>query len=202
MKVPTTINTGMGNDFNKDLSRFLFCNKLPDKFSYRIIALLLLPGAQFVLSYRIRCWFARHHLGIIEIFWMRLEELIFPMAVLRYYGVKIGPGFYVPHPLGIVIGGATIGRNFTISQNCTIGGRKPVGAYNVQPSDWYVKDSITIGDWVFMGTGSCIFGPIKIGNNVIIAANSVVTKDIPSNAMVAGNPARIIKRLEPYNSRD
>lgn len=187
-------------NLNQDLTRFLACNKLPNTFLYRIIALLVLPGAQFVFSYRIRCWFARHHLGIIEILWMRLEEIIFPTAVLRYYGVKIGPGFYVPHPLGIVIGGATIGKNFTISQNCTIGGRKPVGAYKVEPAGWYAKDTITIGDWVFMGTGSCVFGPIKIGDNVIIGANSIVTKNVPSNVMVAGIPARVIKKLEPYRS--
>ena len=41
---------------------------------------------------------------------------------------------------------------------------------------------------------SVVFGNIKIGNNVTIGAGSVVTKDIPDNCVVAGNPARIIKR--------
>ena len=104
------------SNFISDLTRFLECNKLPNTAVYRILSVLIFPGVQFVLSYRIRCWLAKHHLGIIEIVWIRLEELIFPIAVLRSYGVKIGPGFYVPHPLGIVIGGATIGANFTISR--------------------------------------------------------------------------------------
>jgi len=190
------------SDFQKDLTQFLVCNKLPDTIIYRILAVLIFPGVQVVLSYRIRCWLARHNLGIIEILWMRAEELIFPTAILRYYGVKIGSGLYVPHPIGIVIGGATIGRNFTISQNCSVGGRKPVGAYGVKPSDWYDKEHVVIGDWVFMGAGSCILGPVKIGNNIIIGANSVVTKDIPSSVMVAGAPARIIRRLKPYTGKD
>ncbi len=163
-----------------------------------MLALCIFPGAQLVMSYRIRSWLAKHHLGLIEVLWMRLEELIFPSAILRYYGVKIGPGLYIPHPLGILIGGATIGKNFTISQNCTVGDKKPTGAYNVKPSDWYDKDNVVIGDWVFMGAGSCVLGLIKIGNNVIIGANSVVTKNIPSKVMVAGIPARIIKKLKPF----
>lgn len=50
-----------------------------------------------------------------------------------------------------------------------------------------------IGDNVFIGAGAKIFGPIKIGNNVTIAANAVVVKDIPDNAIVGGVPAKIIK---------
>ena len=51
----------------------------------------------------------------------------------------------------------------------------------------------TIGDNVFIGAGAKIFGPIKIGNNVTIAANAVVVKDVPDNAVVGGVPAKIIK---------
>ena len=55
---------------------------------------------------------------------------------------------------------------------------------------------LTIGDNVFIGAGSIIVKPITIGSNVIIAAGSVVTKDIPDNSMVAGVPAKIIRKLE------
>ena len=53
-----------------------------------------------------------------------------------------------------------------------------------------------------MGSGSCVLGPITIGNNVIIGANSVVTKNIPSNVLVAGSPARIVKKLKPYTIKE
>lgn len=57
------------------------------------------------------------------------------------------------------------------------------------------KGEIVIGDNVWIGDKATILGGVKIGNNVIIAANAVVTKDIPSNSLVAGVPAKIIKSL-------
>ncbi|WP_067843936.1 sugar O-acetyltransferase [Amphibacillus sediminis] len=55
---------------------------------------------------------------------------------------------------------------------------------------------ITIGDNVWLG-GSAIINPgITVGNNVVVASGSVVTKDIPDQVVVGGNPARILKRLE------
>ena len=50
-----------------------------------------------------------------------------------------------------------------------------------------------IGDNCLINTGVTIIGPITIGNNVTIGAGSVVTKDIPDNAVVAGVPAKIIR---------
>jgi acetyltransferase-like isoleucine patch superfamily enzyme len=55
--------------------------------------------------------------------------------------------------------------------------------------DWQMKETI-VGDRVRIGSNSTIL-PVKIGNNVIIGAGSVVTKDIPDNVTVYGNPARI-----------
>jgi serine O-acetyltransferase len=50
-----------------------------------------------------------------------------------------------------------------------------------------------IGDDVYIGSGAKLLGNIRIGNNVIIGANAVVVKDVPSNCVVAGVPAQIIK---------
>ena len=57
---------------------------------------------------------------------------------------------------------------------------------------------IEIGDNVFIGAGTSILSNVRIGSNVIIAAESVVTKDIPSNSVVAGVPARVIETLDEY----
>lgn len=54
----------------------------------------------------------------------------------------------------------------------------------------------TIGDNVFISTGVKIIGGVTIGDNVVIGANSVVVKDIPSNAIVGGVPAKILKYRE------
>jgi len=55
------------------------------------------------------------------------------------------------------------------------------------------KGNIEIGNDVWIGESACIMSGIKIGNGVVIASNSVVTKDIPAYCVVAGNPAKVIK---------
>jgi serine O-acetyltransferase len=60
------------------------------------------------------------------------------------------------------------------------------------------KGCPTIGNEVYIGPGAKIFGNIKIGNNVAIGANSVVTRDIPDNAVVVGIPGNVIS----YNGSD
>ena len=57
---------------------------------------------------------------------------------------------------------------------------------------------IEIMDNVFIGCNSTILGGVRIGNNVVIAAGSVVTKDVPDNSVVAGNPARVIESFDDY----
>lgn len=92
-------------------------------------------------------------------------------------------GTMFPHPVGIVIGkGAVIGKNCVIYQNVTIGQE-----HNALPK---------IGDNVQIYAGAILIGDITIGNNVMIGAGSVVTKSIPDNAVVVGNPAKIIKIRE------
>lgn len=55
---------------------------------------------------------------------------------------------------------------------------------------------VTIGDDVWIGGGAVILPGLSIGSNSVIGAGSVVTKDVPGNVVVAGNPARIIKTLK------
>ena len=59
----------------------------------------------------------------------------------------------------------------------------------------YSKGPIVIGDNVWIGDKVIILDGVKIGNNSIIAAGTVVTKDVPDFCVVAGNPAKIIKNL-------
>lgn len=77
---------------------------------------------------------------------------------------------------------AIIGDNVCLGQGITIG-RK-------------LKESCpVIGNDVYIGAGARILGDITIGDNVIIGTNSVVLTDIPSNSIVAGNPAKVVKIL-------
>lgn len=94
----------------------------------------------------------------------------------------VGPGLYIPHRMGgIIINALQIGRDFTINAGCIIG----------KKNDNFNRP--TIGDNVEMCVGSKIIGKVFIGNNVIVAPNSVVIKDIEKNCIVSGIPARTIK---------
>ena len=60
---------------------------------------------------------------------------------------------------------------------------------------------VEIGDNVYIGNNSIILPGVKIGSNVIVGAGSVVTKNCPSNSVVAGNPARMICSLEEFTEK-
>ena len=94
-----------------------------------------------------------------------------------------GPGLRIVHPgfrrLHTV---ATIGNNCTILPMVLIGKKRPG-----------VKGKAIIGNNVYISTGVTILAPVTIGDNVIIGAGSVVTKDIPNNCIVGGIPAKLLK---------
>lgn len=103
---------------------------------------------------------------------------------------------YLPHGLnGIIISRkATIGENATILHQVTVGIRM-TSAKSIRPEDVIAP---VIGDNVFIGTGAKIIGNIHIGNNVLIGANAVVTKDVPDNYTVIGNPSIMFETKHQY----
>jgi len=59
----------------------------------------------------------------------------------------------------------------------------------------YMRD-VEVGSNVWIGYGACVLRGVRVGDNAIVGTNSVVTKDVPANAVVAGSPARIIRMRE------
>ena len=106
--------------------------------------------------------------------------------------VKIGKNLFIDHGMGIVIGETTmIGDNVSIYQGVTLGGTK-----------WEKKKRHpTINDNVIIGAGAKVLGPILVGKNSKVGANSVVTKNVPSNSTVIGIPARVIGNSTGNNSK-
>ena len=98
-------------------------------------------------------------------------------------GAKIGSAILIDHGMGVVIGEtAVIGNRVTIYHGTTLGGTgKETG-----------KRHPTVGNDVIIGAGAKVLGPITIGDNSKIGANSVVLKNVPKNSTVVGIPGKII----------
>ncbi len=126
-----------------------------------------------------------------------LKRIFFSLLKQRYsykYGfqiptpTQIGEGFYIGHFGTVVINTrARIGKNCNIAHNVTIG----------QANRGKLEGYPTIGDNVWIGTGSVIVGNIKIGSNVLIAPNSFVNVDVPDFSLVLGNPCKIVSKENP-----
>lgn len=94
----------------------------------------------------------------------------------------VGYGLRIPH-----IQGGIILTSLSIGNYCVVNSGVVVGVKNS------IEYAPTIGDKVVLNVGSKVIGNVYIGNNVEVAANAVVVKDVPANAIVGGVPARIIK---------
>ena len=105
-------------------------------------------------------------------------------------GAKIGKNFFIDHGMGVVIGETSeIGDNVTIYHAVTLGGISPSINSEEQRQ---IKRHPTLKNNVVIGSGAQILGPITIGQNSMVGANAVVTKDVPDNAIMIGIPAKNI----------
>ena len=141
--------------------------KKKDPASKNILEVIILyPGFHILVFHRIAHFLYKHKL----LFLARLVSQLgrFFTGIEIHPGAKIGRRLFIDHGMGIVIGEtATIGNDCTIYHNSTLGGTG---------KDKY-KRHPDIGNNV-------ILGPIKVGNNVKIGANSIVLKNIPDNVTV------------------
>ena len=127
----------------------------------------------------------------------RLGPLAKLISLLNFFafGIEIavrcpiGPGLFLPHSHGTVIGAWRIGSNATIFQGVTLGAR--------EVDFTYTKDSRpTLGDDIIVGAGAKVLGGVALGDRVRVGANAVVLKDIPADTLAVGVPARLIGNRE------
>jgi len=132
-----------------------------------------------VVAYRYSRWTRSVRIPVIGQL-LRISGLLFRKLAEVFTSVHIdvradiGPGFVIHSVYAINLGATKIGKNFTIATGCLIS-----------------HACRGIGDDVYFGPGAKLVGDAKIGNNVVIAANSLVLTDVRSNMMVMGVPARI-----------
>lgn len=160
-------------DIDKDLS--VMDMKLKVSFKYKTTSLIyhLLKNRYYRNIYYLR-------LGKKSL----LCRWLLPKSKLFITATRFGGGIYPAHPFATIVNAKSIGENFVIRQ-CTTIGNKRDGAADERP---------VIGDNVNLGSNVVIIGNITIGNNVNVGAGTVITKDVPSNCTVVGNPFRIIKK--------
>jgi maltose O-acetyltransferase len=122
---------------------------------------------------------------------------IFKKSYLRFRGVKIGKGGFISPFCKIDIhrGNITIGNNVSITRGCIVlshsGTESRLYNYNGRKR----SNTTIIGDDVFIGVNTVILPGVKVGNNAIIGAGSIVTKNTEDNSVYAGNPAKKIRDL-------
>lgn len=141
------------------------------------------PGIRAILIYRIAHFFWKLGMPFVPRYLSEIGRQLTGIEI--HPGAEIGREFFIDHGGGVVIGETSvIGINVTIYQGVVLGGvsREPK------------KRHPTIGNNVVIGTGAKLLGPIKVGDNVRIGANSVVVNDVPDNSVVVGVPGRIISR--------
>ena len=121
----------------------------------------------------------------------RVRAKMIYLRILHRYGcmifpyAKVGKGFRIAHPVGIVLGKCEAGENLSIYQNCTIGIK--------HPGDEALDLCPRIGNDVHIYAGSAVLGDIEICDRVSIAANSVVLHSIAEPGIYGGTPAKRIK---------
>ena len=98
----------------------------------------------------------------------------------------IDGGLYISHPYGVLIGAVHMGRDCNVSHYVTIG---------VRPGGATVEEQVpTIGERVFFGPGSVVYGKITIGSGASVGPVTVVGRNLPPNCFASGNPMQIVQK--------
>ena len=149
------------------------------------------PGMHAIWSYRITHWLWNHRFRVFAKFISTLVRAFTNVEI--HPGAKIGKRLFIDHGSGTVIGSrAIIGDDCLIYHGVTIGGSRPFD-FNIHQSEAHrIKSSkhATIGNRVIIGAGAKVLGDIKIEDDVIIGANSVVLNNITQGKTVVGSPAK------------
>lgn len=173
INIPALIMAGGGYLYNKkiiegDVARWRSLSKTSYKSVFIALLDLLNRYKEFRNVFYLRYPFLRH-----------MRFLMPQLSSLFINTESVGPGLFIHHGFSTVISAKRIGSNCWVNQQVTIGHT--------------AKGAPTIGDNVKICAGAIVIGDIHIGNNVVVAAGATVNMDVPDNALVVAQKARIIE---------
>lgn len=118
--------------------------------------------------------------------YIRERRLAFKYGIFADSNIEIGHGLRIVHCNGVYLNCKSIGRNFTVYQNVTLGSGRGKNSYNNVP---VIEDNVTVFP------GAVITGNITLHEGCVVGANSFVNKDVEAYTLVAGIPAKKIKNM-------
>ncbi len=152
--------------------------------------LLCYPGLHAVWGHRLAHWLWAHGFKLLGR-WVSQAMRGFT-GIEIHPGAQIGPGFFIDHGMGVVIGEtAEVGPNVTLYHGVTLGGTSLAKG----------KRHPTLGGGVVVGAGAKVLGAITVGESSRIGANAVVVKPVPPDSVVVGVPGEVVVRKQPHPVR-
>ena len=145
--------------------------------------ILCYPGLHALFFHRVAHVLWNYKLYLIARFVSHISRFL--TAIEIHPAAKIGKRFFIDHGVGVVIGEtAEVGDDVFIYHQVTLGAT----------TSKKIKRHPTIGDGVIIGAGAKLLGPINVGKEAKIGANSVVVTDVPPRATMVGIPAKEFKK--------
>ncbi len=146
-------------------------------------SLLFKPGFQAVVLYRLSHWLHRRRWNYAAWGLARLNQFLTGAEI--EFNARIGPGLFIAHSSGIVVGrGTRLGAHTTLFQSVTF------GAKSWHPDE--IRRFPDVGDNCFFCANAVVVGGIRVGDDCVIAAGSVVQTDLPAGSLARGVPANVI----------
>ena len=143
--------------------------------------LLCYPGFHAIRFHRVSHWLWTHGMRLLGRMLSHVARFLTGIEI--HPGARLGPGLFIDHGMGVVIGETSeLGENVTLYHGVTLGGT----------SLKKEKRHPTLGNYVIVGAGAKILGPVKVGDNARIGAGSVVVEDVPPNTTVVGIPGKVV----------
>lgn len=178
-----TLRALIGSDLARFTETFALRGQPFSRSKVMFESFMFKAGFQAAVLYRIAHWC--HERGWTYPAWYLCRLNLALTGADIEFNADIGPGMFISHPVGIVIGrGTRIGSHVTIFQGVTCGAR------SWRPEA--ITRFPTIGDNCFLFAHATVLGPIHIGNECVIGAHALVTRDLPDRAVARGAPAVIV----------